>query len=305
MSISKISISLDAAKNHSNIVSQCSPLFFLEEGTTEVFIELSLKCNFIHSDFLALIVAAVRNLDEQGIKISGEITANEFNVGYAQRMDFFEIIGVPYREEFTRHPHNNRFLEITQISVDDFTIVDRISAMLIANARLNKKTLSILDLALGELVDNVRHSLSFNGGWAVAQYIPGSNQIKAIVIDTGIGIVSSLTSSEEYKNLNATEAMSKCIEKGVTSDKKSGMGNGLFIVSEFIKLNGGIMKLHSGNIKHSIAKGVSHVSDSEFWEGTYIYLEINTNVSVEITDVMGDDSHYNVFCEKHDLKQLW
>jgi anti-sigma regulatory factor (Ser/Thr protein kinase) len=305
MSTHTISISLEQVENHSDIVAQCNPLFFLKDEVSDVYIILNLKCDFIRSDFLALIVAAIRNLDERGINISGEITANGLNVGYAQRMDFFEIIRVPYKEEFIRHHHNNRFLEITQIEPNDFIVVDRISAMLIANASLDVETVSILDLALGELVDNIRHSQSFNGGWAVSQYIHGNNQIKAIVIDTGIGIVNSLTSSEEHKGLSPYEAMSNCIEKGVTRDKKSGRGNGLHIVSEFIKKNGGIMKLHSGDIKHSIAQGRSIVSSSEYWEGTYIYLEINTKVKVEITDIMKDESHYNVFCEKHGLEQLW
>lgn len=110
------------------------------------------------------------------------------------------------------------------------------------------------------------------------QYFPNMNAIRLIVCDFGIGINEALKA--KY-NFSENEAIQKCIEKGVTNGK--GQGHGLYATSEFIKLNKGWLSIFSGNKKLDLNEDDLWVKKTPFWQGTCVYLRINTNLDVDYT----------------------
>jgi len=75
----------------------------------------------------------------------------------------------------------------------------------------------------------------------------------------------------------------------VTNGK--GQGHGLFATSTFVKLNKGFLSICSGNKKLNITENKLTVKSIKRWNGTYIYLRINTNVDVDYTEFTS--KHYD------------
>jgi hypothetical protein len=82
-----------------------------------------------------------------------------------------------------------------------------------------------------EIMDNALNHSAFpdfgNGnGWCCSQLFPGSDEIRLLICDSGVGIHKSLTSHPEskYKELNEKEALEMCTEKGITNSEGMGFG---------------------------------------------------------------------------------
>ncbi len=107
-----------------------------------------------------------------------------------------------------------------------------------------------------------------------------------IVADPGQGIHKSLTTNpkeEKYKQFTSVEALENCIKDGVTNG--TGMGKGLYITANFIQQNGGTLLLQSGNDVLTINKNGKYMSQSGFWNGTIVFLQINSNVPIDTSKI--------------------
>lgn len=113
-----------------------------------------------------------------------------------------------------------------------------------------------------------------------------------MIVDHGIGIQQALN---EKHNFTEEEALKNCIVSGVTNGR--GQGHGLFATSLFAKENKGWLSIISGNNKLDVSEHKTTVSEVNFWQGTCVYLRVNTNVEVD----------YKLFTsDKFDQKEfLW
>lgn len=101
---------------------------------------------------------------------------------------------------------------------------DRILDMILSSVEgLDRKTLSAVKWALGEILDNViTHSESQAGGVVQASTLSKSKTVEFVIADCGIGIASAMKISDHAK------AIEQAIQEGVTSKKETNQGNGLF-----------------------------------------------------------------------------
>lgn len=110
-----------------------------------------------------------------------------------------------------------------------------------------------------------------------------------MICDNGIGIREALKNGKrkDYRHISEAEALSLCIQRGVTNGQ--GLGFGLYATSRFIQLNNGDMLLYSGN--HSLAINGENVavSKGDFWPGTLVAMRIRTNIPVNYKDIMPAD----------------
>ena len=152
---------------------------------------------------------------------------------------------------------------------------------------INDNVYASLDYCFNEILDNVLNHTEEKEGWVVAQYFPSLNSIRLSVCDFGMGIHKSLN---QKHNFTEKEAIVKCIESGVTNGK--GQGHGLFATSSFVKLNKGWLSLISGNKKLNVSESQTIVKDIDYWQGTCIYIRINTNVEVDYTEFTSPNYDY-------------
>ena len=85
----------------------------------------------------------------------------------------------------------------------------------------------------------------------------------------------------------------------MTSGK--GKGHGLYATSKFIELNHGWLTILSGSHKLDVTNGLRDVSKISNWQGTCVYLRINTNMDVDYKEFTG--KHYDY--KEHRFEQLF
>lgn len=273
-----LSISLVSCKSHVDVVSQLSQLFYLKPGDT-VNITININC-FLYPDYLLLITSALKRLEQNGIIPSGNIIYNNITAGYASRMNFFQNLNAAFNEQYQRQNPHNRFVEISNFDINnDSEYADRVINMLRAHADIDNTVMQGIAFCIGEILGNIYfHSESSNGGWVVAQ-VYKNKKIRIMVCDTGAGIHSSLTKNPIYASYNEAQCVQNCIVNGVTNG--NGMGFGLFAMSRFVQENNGVLLLHSGNSALEITGNRTNFLNLPFWQGTYLFWEVNTDVRVE------------------------
>ncbi|MBX9450002.1 MAG: ATP-binding protein [Taibaiella sp.] len=316
-----IAVDFRHIKTHCDVVSVLSPAFYAKKNDI-VYIHLNLNIqlpNFLYSDHLILVASSVVHLRSNGIKVIGSATvdSNKGCTQYASRVNFFKIINLNYKEGFRRWPNKGTFTEITQYDANSVnTVSSAIRKILITKSHVAIEVQRLLYYCLSEIMDNVvNHSnsphIGKGSGWCCAQYFYSSQQIRLIICDTGVGIHNALTKNEnsKFKNLSERESLERCTENGVTNGE--GQGFGLFATSEFIKENKGQMIIYSGNHYTHIVENTKYTEAGEFWNGTFVFLKINTNVPVDYKKIMPvdhtliDDYQFYIESEQEINDDLW
>jgi len=105
--------------------------------------------------------------------------------------------------------------------------------------------LTALDLSMCEIMDNVLQHSDESEGFVMIQLHREARKIAFAVADSGIGIYKSLASSN-HRPKTHLDALKLAIKKGVTRDERIGRGNGLWILTETVKHNGGQYTIQSG-----------------------------------------------------------
>lgn len=196
-------------------------------------------------------------------------------------------MGLEYEEDFVRHNSNGKFTEITNFNEqNDVQVVNNIIKIIKDNFKLEESIIKALNYTFFEIVGNVyQHSVSPIGGYTVAQNYNNAKELRAIVLDTGIGIHNSLIKNNIYANLTEEDALKYCIKESITSG--SGAGNGLFHTTEFIRNNKGCLEIYSGNHCLIANEKKVYVKESPYWQGTLVRVRINNN-PIDLS-IFGDD----------------
>lgn len=109
-------------------------------------------------------------------------------------------------------------------NMDDCILAtDKIINNTIRTIRLDREHIAALEWAVTEITDNVlNHSGSPVGGFAIYDRIPRTNIVEITVADCGVGIARTLGVKDDR------EAVELAIQEGVTKNKQTNQGNGLF-----------------------------------------------------------------------------
>lgn len=269
----------DIAKSHNQTISVCNALVnqYKSVPGTKLIIDFS-DCDFIYPDYAILLLCSIKYIESLGIKVSGTLKLGKDNkiVSYLAKMNFFENLNVALPISIPKINPNNSVQIQKYTSDNQLQVLNSILKVLREKSSLNDDVYASLDYCFNEILDNVLNHTDEKIGWVVAQYFENINSIRLIVCDFGMGIHKSLN---QKHNFTEEEAITKCIESGVTNGK--GQGHGLFATASFVKLNKGWLSLFSGNKKLNVSEKGTIVKNIESWQGTCVYIRINTNVEVD------------------------
>jgi hypothetical protein len=134
--------------------------------------------------------------------------------------------------------------------------------------------LQALSYCLYEMMDNVHIHSGKPLGTAMTHYDDSHKTLRILIADDGMGIRESLAQNDKYKDITEAEALKLCLEDTITDGK--GMGFGLYTTSRLVDSIGKEFILHSGTHKLIIKDGETSVIENGFWQGTLIYMEIET-----------------------------
>ena len=172
--------------------------------------------------------------------------------------------------------------------------VDRIMEVILSSLSLNREHLKALEWSLTEISDNVlNHSESRSGGFVQATTLKHRNAVEFIVADGGIGIPKSLNINRHGK------ALKRAIEQGVTRNKETNQGNGLFGSYQVSVISKGEFEISSMNATLLASKGDDiRTLDSKIpYKGTYVRCIIDCNEQglLEKALVFGGKKHDPAF----------
>jgi len=152
-------------------------------------------------------------------------------------------------------------------------VVDRIMDSIIGGlGDLNRGHVKSIYWALNEITDNVlNHSLSPVGGFVQSSTFQQNNSVEFIVADAGIGIPQSLNITDPC------QALERAIQEGVTRNKKTNAGNGLFGTYRIATISNGQFEIQSsyGSLFYSNKTGTKTKKNISPYAGTYIRCSIN------------------------------
>lgn len=269
----------DIAKSHNQTIAVCDALInqYKSNPNTQLIIDFS-DCDFIYPDYAILLLCTIKYLEHLGYKVTGRIKldANKRIITYLAKMNFFENLNVELPISIPKFNRNNAVQIQKYTSENQIKVLNSILKVLREKSSMHDNVYASLDYCFNEILDNVLNHTDEKIGWVVAQYFENLNSIRLIVCDFGMGIHKSLN---QKHNFTEDEAITKCIESGVTNGK--GQGHGLFATASFIKLNKGWLSLISGKKKLNVSENKTVVKDIPTWQGTCVYIRINTNVDVD------------------------
>jgi len=157
-------------------------------------------------------------------------------------------------------------------SKEHFSAVDdSMSVILNSVAGIDRSRLKALEWALNEITDNVlNHAESSVGGIMQVMTFPKRRQIEFFVCDAGITIPKSLRSGRTDIP-DDTSALRAAVEEGVTRNKSTNQGNGLFGTFKCCEVSGGEFDTISGNVMLRHRPGELRVERTSIpFPGTYV-----------------------------------
>ncbi len=130
------------------------------------------------------------------------------------------------------------------------TVTDKVINSVLRSAQLSRQHIAALEWAVSEITDNViNHSQSPVGGFAIFNKIKNTNIIEITVADCGVGVARTLGIRDE------AEAVAQAVQEGVTRNKQTNQGNGLYGSYKLASASNGIFMLKSRHGAFFVSKG--------------------------------------------------
>lgn len=117
-----------------------------------------------------------------------------------------------------------------------------------------------IEWSINEIMDNVLNHSQAKIGFIMSQLHKTTKHVAFTIFDSGIGIFNSFKHSD-HKVRSVEDALTICLQEGVTRDSKIGQGNGMCGLFSLIKEGNGILNLSSGLRTYSYVNGVPRFSD--------------------------------------------
>lgn len=189
-----------------------------------------------------------------------------------------------------------------------YTVYQRVIETLTRHINIETTLLQALNYCFYEILDNVITHSGKDLGTVVTHFAPLENTLSLLVADDGQGIRSSLAENRQYATLSESEALEMCIRDSVTDGK--GMGFGLYTTALLVKDAGLQFDIRSGNHLLRVQNGISAVIPCEQWQGTIVYLRLQTNKEIDPEKVVANRTNateqYNeTFLKDSELEGLW
>lgn len=189
-----------------------------------------------------------------------------------------------------------------------YDVYHRVVGMLTQYIDIETTVLQAMSYCFYEILDNVLTHSGKEVGTVLTHYDSCNHILNFLVADDGIGVRASLSENEKYADISEQEALKICIKDTITDGK--GMGFGLYSTSLLARDAGLKFEIRSCNNMMILQNGTEVISESKFWQGTIVYLQLQTNKEINPTEVVANRTNvaaqYNeTFLNDKELDALW
>ena len=189
-----------------------------------------------------------------------------------------------------------------------YDVYQRVIGVLTQYIDIETTVLQAMSYCFYEILDNVLTHSGKELGTVLTHYDSTNHVLSFLVADDGIGVQASLSENTEYAGISEPDALKICIKDAITDGK--GMGFGLYSTSLLARDAGLVFEVRSGKYTMQVQDGVEETKDSDFWQGTIVYLQLHTNKEINPADVVANRANvaaqYNeTFLNDNELTELW
>ena len=180
-----------------------------------------------------------------------------------------------------------------------YDVYQRVVGVLTQYIDIETTVLQAMSYCFYEILDNVLTHSGKELGTVLTHYDSTNHILSFLVADDGIGVQASLSENTEYAGISEPDALKICIKDAITDGK--GMGFGLYSTSLLARDAGLIFEVRSGKYTMQVQDGVEDTKESDFWQGTIVYLQLHTNKEINPADVVANLNAANAAMERKDL----
>ena len=189
-----------------------------------------------------------------------------------------------------------------------YDVYQRVVGVLTQYIDIETTVLQAMSYCFYEILDNVLTHSGKELGTVFTHYDSTNHVLSFLVADDGIGVQASLSENTEYAGISEPDALKICIKDAITDGK--GMGFGLYSTSLLARDAGLVFEVRSGKHTMQVQDGVEETKESDFWQGTIVYLQLHTNKEINPADVVANRANvatqYNeTFLNDNELTELW
>ena len=157
--------------------------------------------------------------------------------------------------------------------------------------------LESLEWCLNEIMDNVMQHSDGSPGFAMMQLHKATGKLAVCIADHGQGIFSSLSPSKHHPR-STLDSITLAIKPGVTRDPNIGQGNGLWGLSEIVRLNISTLNISSGSASlyfdGTETKTFKGLPGNREYPGAVVDFQINTGRPIDITEALGGTKQHHL-----------
>lgn len=245
--------------------------------------------NRINVDKFPILCSIVNEIRNHGNNCNVNLNCNgtSSQLDYASRMGFLPFLGVKYAYSKTKRNSGGRFIEVRNVNGYYFPdeelqkVFEQDFGFTIDQAR-------DLSVIISEIaINSYLHAESKGGAILYCQKYPHQKFLNVSIVDSGIGFYRAMRLLEKYRIYNEREVFHKAFEFGEGNGK--GYGQGLFLVSEFIRRNFGTLRVISGNYMHLIENGKSYIFKiPTVYKGVITNLGIPFEINTTLNTIMDE-----------------
>lgn len=153
-----------------------------------------------------------------------------------------------------------------------------------------------IEWSINEIMDNVLNHSEASCGFIMGQLHKTTKNVAFTIYDAGVGIYNSLKHSIHAPRTNA-DALTMCIQAGVTRDKKIGQGNGMNGLLSLVKEGNGRLVITSGRDSYICIEGKDyvqkdkHIYPSNQRHSTTIDFQLDYSTDISIKKVLTFQGH--------------
>lgn len=222
---------------------------------------------------------------------------------YLSRVDYFDVVGVPFTEAFTRHQAGGRFLELSKVPISEHdsdinSVAEALASVVLSHVELHTSVKDYINYSFGEMLDNiVQHSAAQSPGLVAAQYYKYKGYLEICIADTGIGIVASMRENPGYESMTDEELLRKAFERDTGQwygrskfgTGKVSRGMGLYVTANVARAVGGDIWCVSRNQALHISSAQTSPLHGLYYPGTVIVMRVHdTGKVLHESDVWPD-----------------
>lgn len=229
----------------------------------------------IYGSFLTALLGVIYSLKRDRISVHIRNPTSPRASSFLKKTNF--LILATNGETPTKTARPDQFIPIIRYKNDEeqgLAVDLIIKSLLFQVKNLPRENLRAAQWALSEVTDNVlNHAQSSSGGFVYSQIHANLGLLEIVVADSGIGIPKTLG------QLDHSVALQMAVTEGVTRNKQTNQGNGLYGTYRMATLSNGIFSLNSLRGCLFVRPGgtVKLTSDMQRYPGTYVIFQLNLN----------------------------